>query len=776
MLISHIRRTSRLLITLLILGPIPPSEAFQAFDCQHPTATTRVLDTSAPARCPNVSTEFRNSTVKFFQLARTATDVTARAIQCQVFQSRRVTACGFDSISYASVHSRWNKAIRISKQACIRALETGVVEVEGAHIPFTERVMTHHHGFTHGIARPDGSCEVEDFSTDGIIYRSSYEESYTTVYITRLSARIDQATGMALLPNGLKAPAADGHLFDVEQGMIIWHPPEQKECLEQLSEYYRGVGFVRTRRQRQGYEGAVMLVGGTDKAIQHLGLILGSKVTVCKKECYAVSTMDNFIVCFYDEETGAPAFPNLKFNPRDAATDPKLALAELKARSDFQHISGHLQVQARFKALVEANCRVEQKTLWNKIQSISGNSNPHALMDILGKGYLITPAGAAAAYITKCIPVEVTLADFANCTLEVPVHKTHVPDTPVNRPLVQPNINRTASAPPAGQPRDIQPPVSAGQGVYFMNPVTRILQRYPAVVSCSAVMPVRWKIAGDWYCSTPKPVRCEPPEQLKPETAFSHMEASFLKGMEHGNLLSPEMRESVYRFQEESAHRDAILLTAARNSLHNAKEGRLGSTLGTPDVHAFTRRVVQHISPAWLFAILGTYTTYMLGMLTLASVAWTIITALCRCVDSFATYGWDGGRTVGRALASMLGIITLPRRLLLAILDSYKQDRRNDNNRRPGQGGGPSSYTRAPMLDKDAYHTPQQGYPKLADIKPMPAFDRLRLSRSTFNFNNPNNTAAASAPPPSPNTARIPPPPLDNTTNSSVTTTAPSAP
>ena len=61
-----------------------------------------------------------------------------------------------------------------------------------------------------------------------------------------------------------------------------------------------------------------------------------------------------------------------------------------------------------------------------------------------------------AAYISRCPAIDVARADFENCTQEVPV--------------------------------------SVNGSLRFADPFTWILQDFPTIVPCSALMPVRWKI------------------------------------------------------------------------------------------------------------------------------------------------------------------------------------------------------------------------------------------------------------------------------------------
>jgi hypothetical protein len=49
--------------------------------------------------------------------------------------------------------------------------------------------------------------------------------------------------------------------------------------------------------------------------------------------------------------------------------------------------------------------------------------NPYALIQVFGKGHLVSKAGAAV-YVTRCKPVEVTPCIYTNCIMDIPASIT----------------------------------------------------------------------------------------------------------------------------------------------------------------------------------------------------------------------------------------------------------------------------------------------------------------------------------------------------------------
>ena len=117
-------------------------------------------------------------------------------------------------------------------------------------------------------------------------------------------------------------------------------------------------------------------------------------------------------------------------------------------------------------------CQVDRKRLYNKLQALSGTSNQYALLDLYGPGHTVTVAGAIA-YVTQCAPVEVTLAPYPNCTMEVPVF--------LNGPT------------------------------QFADPYTYVLHEYGTKVVCNDIMTISWKINGVWMCALPIVHQCMSP-------------------------------------------------------------------------------------------------------------------------------------------------------------------------------------------------------------------------------------------------------------------------
>jgi hypothetical protein len=209
--------------------------------------------------------------------------------------------------------------------------------------------------------------------------------------------------------------------------------------------------------------------------------------------------------------------------------------------------------------------------LFNKLQGLAGADNPYSLLDLYGKGHTVVVAGAAA-YITRCYPVEATKAEYANCTHQIPVQ--------VNGSL------------------------------RFADPFNWVLSDYGTIVPCSDVTPVRWKIKENWYCASPRAQRCEAPEQLTPQ-AVVWEEVDFTTGL--GQSLFTQAQIDAHKaFQKSQASRQAVIQKVTNAALNHATEGgELGITIDTGDMNEIKYVVGGFLFP--LFPLLGQFWTIASG-------------------------------------------------------------------------------------------------------------------------------------------------------------------
>ncbi len=109
------------------------------------------------------------------------------------------------------------------------------------------------------------------------------------------------------------------------------------------------------------------------------------------------------------------------------------------------------------------------------MESIAGAENPYSLMQVFGRGHLVTRNGATV-YVTWCQAAEVLPRTHTNCTKEIPA-------------------------------------VLNGTNV-FVDPISFVIKAVAAPVRCNDVAPPRWRLNGRWYCAFPEIRDCAEPGKI----------------------------------------------------------------------------------------------------------------------------------------------------------------------------------------------------------------------------------------------------------------------
>ena len=635
--------------------------AMVAYDCQHPGAKRVDIDTMEPAACPNATSDFLPMHLSTLQLIQTETDRLVQVTQCQVTVTRAVTSCwGKYSFASGSTITLWDQLIPLSAEECLKAADDSFLKYDGIEHPFTIDQPAGHHYFSHGGVDDDGTCHTDDFMSNNRRFKGHYEETTLNINIRRVQGVTNRAKGTITFPSGVRGFYDKGETWDAFEGRYAWRVEKDEGCLESLSEFWRGAAAVHRKKlskeqqaraatgRTEDMTGSVVMIGRDTLKGQHIGLLLDRPITICKKRCHQLYNLPGFVVCFAQD--GHPRLPELKFKVRDEESASRLVL-DAKLRSDLQYIIGALKTHSRFESVVADICETQRQVLFNKIQSISFSSNAHSLMDIYGPGHLITTAGPAAAYVTKCVEVEVRRSDYANCTTEIPV--------------------RVGPPPPEGKPEP---------EIRFMNPLTRVLSRFPTIVTCSSAMPVKWKLANKWWCSSPGLTECKAPKQLSPQVKGYHTSEAFTAALGAEGLYSEQQLEEMQEFIDEHQHREAVLQRATTNSIRGAHLGSLGSPLNQFDIESVGLSVAKLLSPSYLFYVFGLWTQQVIGAMTVFSIIAHIVNAIIAFFQDLRGVGWDRGKTIGRLCTACCGIVWIPTHLFKAALRQAMPARAQDSD------------------------------------------------------------------------------------------------
>lgn len=668
-------RWTILLLFFLAASPlwgIERVQALEAFDCEDPATLIMALDTTEPAACPSPTADYEKEITETLQLIRLRKSMNVEVVQCKILMSRYVYTCaGLYSYSYGANIIDMDRVVDVSEAECRQIRKSGKISLLGKTHSVTTGERKEIRYQSEGIRKTYGGCTAAaPFQRYSQTYDSHIETTYFSVLIRDALAERMTSDKQIILPSGITAATAAGTIMDGLQGRFIWDNEQEAACDDDMSLMYSGPAQTRARRAQNDpkrvlrppmslnetdavtdektkevpvatqapstREGTIVMMGEGLKEGQHIGLSLGKAIKTCGKKCYDTASLRGFVVCFWVD--GNEQFPSANFKSDDVG---ELDADNQHVRSDYQYLDSRLSMHETFAEVVLSLCNVERRTLYNKLQALSGVQNPHALVDLLGKGHQVTSAGSAVSYVTKCVPVEVTPTAYPNCTLEVPIKRV--------------DSNESMMAP-----------------IQFMEPITKVLKKYPTIVICSRLMPVRWKIEDQWYCSYPELRECKAPSQLSPSTNAYHADGDFTEGLGHEGLITKVQRQRAIQFMEEASHQEAVLTQSTRHGIQNAVDGKLGEAFSF-DTN-FTKRLLKILHPSIIVDLLGTYTSFIIGLLAIYFMLLSCGGGVYRFTLEFVDQGWKGGRTLARAIFSCFGCLWIPFNIMRERLHEEMRD------------------------------------------------------------------------------------------------------
>jgi len=610
--------TVTILISMAFQG-----KALTAYDCEDEGMRFDIIDLTEPKPCPEPSRDFEPSQSIMVQIVQTDTTFPIDAYQCSVVRSLKVTKCGFTSITYGSKWITWKEQITITPQECRKMIERQEYTMNGVKWTLTLGTQVSKQFFIHGQVDNNGNCQVEDFSVNGAHYKGHYLEAFVTVLIKPVRGMVDTADGWVTFLNGLRARVSEEYLEDNIEGSLIW-TNKRIDCKKQVSQVYKGSAdlYQYKKMDTPSLKESMILI--SDNATkQYAGLVLKDPQIICQSRCYGTQ-VPGVLACPFNHEIVPMPDSNFvrHFNPKEINVQTQIS---------FLHLTSNLQMRARFEDIVADVCMLDRKILFNKVQAIAGVENPYSLMDIYGPGHHIYKGGVNA-YVARCVPVEVKMAEFPNCTNEIPV-------------LVKDQLR-------------------------FADPLTFVLKPFPTIVVCSAVMPIRWKIGGEWYCATPAARPCRAPTQLNVTTGHRRHEYDMTAGLEGGIYTKEQLREHKL-FQLNHGSREAVISKLTTTATEYAStNGRLGSILGPQDIKELSEQLSWHLVPfVWM---LGTAWHYLMGLGLLLLLIKFICNTSVRAYTLYRHRGcgcwmltafWD----------TAFYLLTSPGRLLEAALENIKQ-------------------------------------------------------------------------------------------------------
>ena len=557
----------------------PKVSSITAYDCLHEEALIDQLDLANTHTCPETVAEYANKDQVRVQIVQTDSDFPIEATNCKISITRVITRCGgIESYTYGTHTPVWEQDYELTPQECRNAILKEEVQVNSQKFKIEKQGVVTHTFYSHGNLGQDGTCTFGFFTRAGKAYERSYEETRITISMRTIQGIGDKSTGIVVFANGLRARIQDEVMRDSQEGTMVWTSKEPS-CLESVSQIYQGEATLH-EKIKETLTGSILIIQSKDTQ-QYAGMVIKEPITMCNVACYNTH-LKGIVVCIlrpYQE--AIPRTSLLKHYEQDTI--------QLYAQLGYTHLTTNLHVSKQFHKIQRDMCTLETKTIYNKLQALAGVHNKYALLDIYGKGHQVMVMGAVA-YITKCVPVEVTKFTHTNCTIEIPVlynGKKH-----------------------------------------YADPLTWTLSTIPTIIPCSSIMPNKWLINKVWFCCYPEAKRCGSPGKLDMDLPGYGPYPNFAEGLGLG-LFSPEQQAIHRQYNVIMTSRDASVNKLTTVVTRNARtEGDLGSPVSKFDLENIKKQIIEAVFP--MVRWLGETWPMVAGILLLGSLTYAFFMSIAR--------------------------------------------------------------------------------------------------------------------------------------------------
>lgn len=645
--------TMSLCLAATVLLWLQGASALIAYDCDDGRRSKAVIDLTEPAACPQAESDYADVEKLSMQVVMLNGALRAQGGVCRVYITEKVTRCSWDNKSYGSQTSLPRTLLAVTEEQCREALATRRFTRDGKQFKFTVNTPRSYSYFSHGHVDTDGNCNyVPSLKSGGKTYTWHSKEVVLEILVKNETVKWDPQTGEAKFGNGIRLPDALTTTFDSLKGRLVWNKPPQTQCQDPLVEVYRGPTDFRAHQETsQLLDGAfgvedrsrsvAVVTGDTHlESTNRLGMYFGKPVIQCGRQCHAIENMPSFIACPYINNK--PQFPDVRFRP-EAIPRTTLIQFDAKVHSDMQHISAGFRMETRFADLISDACQMEQRQQRLKLAAITGG-NPYALAHEFGVGHLVTPAHSVA-YLRKCTPITVHQVNMptGNCTKELPVRK-----------------GEPWNAADGASPQDEARPV------WYMNTISRTLNRFPSVVPCSKEMPVLWKDdAGDWHSVDPNAHVTAIPQKLTVKSQEYKFDDSFFNDLGAGGLLSPEQFKQTITMEDQERYRLPQIDALTQKRLETAEKGEdgqitMGPIIDAVDLESTRDFTLSYLTPSFLYNLFGPSVLHVFTYVTVLSTGVFLAGVLLRWIYQWTYIGWDGGKVLGHMAMACCGLLELP--------------------------------------------------------------------------------------------------------------------
>ncbi len=446
---SQLRNSLRIMMTmmLVVLAGLPECAAFRAYNCNNQSSQIEQYSLLDPEPCGNMEKVHAIERELYGEIVQIKKEQLVQVTRCTVTQMVKSVYCGWQSRTGPERYAKFHDPIVIEPADCRMAAKTGRFKLIGKDYPFKMNVRNA--VIVHLVGSLDnyGNCEVGLFEINGVTLKNQMATAMYEIYVCQEWARANDMTGTIKLSEYLMGTTTDRNLVDSGEGTYVWDHSKDA-CPDMLVSLYRGRIKVLTNSTAFFTDGTA-IVAGRDKN-QVAGLELKETMILCGRAAQTTH-IKSIAVFFHPMEQIEVA--SGKFN----MVTTEAEFTRLESELSFLQVRSTMTLQETIRQVKAEICEDRKQIAHTRLESITGAENPYSLMQVFGRGHLVTRNGATVN-VTRCQAAEVLPRTHTNCTNKIPA-------------------------------------ILNGTNV-FVDPISFVIK--VAAARCNDVAPPRWRLNGRW--------------------------------------------------------------------------------------------------------------------------------------------------------------------------------------------------------------------------------------------------------------------------------------
>ena len=545
------------LLASVVLGLMMPAvQAFAAYDCNNITVPVESYSLLEPEACLSGEKNKQIERDVFGEVVQMKQDRYVSVFRCQVTETVFSQYCGWNHAAGVLRPLKWHQVRSVEPQDCRVARVSGKLKINGRDFDTTPGTTVSHSIFLQGgLTTVDSKCSVGNFAVaDKIVAAGQTAQAIYHITTRTEQARVNDIEMTIKMASGIRARISDKSVVDSLEGCYIWET-NKTTCPDSLVTLYKGPIKVFSN-STASLSGGMAIVDDPIKE-QVAGLELGEQFLMCGSAAYKTH-VKNLILFVHAHPSMSIATGSFHSAPDDADT------TRLETELSFLQVRNSMQLAQKLRQVGAEICANRREIAQTRLESVAGSANPYSLISTFGHGHLVTRAGAAA-YVTKCALVDVMPRHTDNCTGEIPA--------------------------------------IWGEKEIFVDPISYVIKPLGTPMRCNDIAPVRYLIAGRWYCASPLLRECTPPKSLPVEPV--NIDETSITGQGLGrSIYNSKQLADFAAFQDSQGTRQAYLAETAKLA-YNHMSGHGSFGLGLNDFA--TGQIVDLIGLAFvpLYFIFG---------------------------------------------------------------------------------------------------------------------------------------------------------------------------